>query len=328
MKILFATIFSTLLYWVSEQHEDHYQNFILKPISKGVWAAIHKNPGGHAICNAGIIDQGNQTVIIDPFMNLDAAEELKAAAMKLTSREASIVINTHHHNDHIRGNQLFPSAEIISTQWTKEAIPKNEPSEIQWEKDHAGAVLIGYKKQYQAANDLEKKELILWIDYFEGIVNNINKLKTTLPTKTFTKSYTISGDRNTIELIEYKNAHTQSDAAVFIMGQGIVFAGDMLFHNAHPWLSEGNPDSLKNYLDEWIKNKSLKVFVPGHGNVTDVQTVKIMRQYINDIQRIVAEQKKTETPDSVILKTPIPEAYKNWNFSSRFFTANLAILCK
>ena len=61
-------------------------HFKIHQLAPGVWAAINNNLGGHAICNAGIIDLGNKTVVFDPFMNLDAAADLKKAAIQLTGR--------------------------------------------------------------------------------------------------------------------------------------------------------------------------------------------------------------------------------------------------
>src|SRR3954467_4801173 len=80
------------------------KHFNIQKLSEGVWAAINNDHYGHAICNAGIVDLGDKTIIFDPFMNLDAAADLKKIAKELTHKDASIVVNSHHHNDHVRGN--------------------------------------------------------------------------------------------------------------------------------------------------------------------------------------------------------------------------------
>ena len=67
--------------------EPVYVNFTIEPLAPGVWAALNTK---HGICNAGIIDLGDKTVVFDPFMNLDAAEELKAAALYLTHRSPAL----------------------------------------------------------------------------------------------------------------------------------------------------------------------------------------------------------------------------------------------
>ena len=90
-------------------------HFNIREPAPGVWAAINNDEGGLAICNAGIADLGDRTVVFDPFMNIDAASDLKRAAKILTGRPVGIVLNSHFHNDHIRGNQLFDQSIIIGT---------------------------------------------------------------------------------------------------------------------------------------------------------------------------------------------------------------------
>src|SRR6476469_7044401 len=93
-------------------------NFTIQQLAPGVWAAIQNDQFGKAICNAGIVDMGDKTLIFDPFMIPEAARELRETAERLTGRPVSIVVDSHYHNDHIRGNQEFkPEATIISTTW-------------------------------------------------------------------------------------------------------------------------------------------------------------------------------------------------------------------
>ena len=74
-----------------------------------------------------------KTLVYDPFMTPEAARELRVVAEELTGRPVSIVVNSHYHNDHIRGNQVFlPIANVISTSWTRDQIAKSEPEEQAW----------------------------------------------------------------------------------------------------------------------------------------------------------------------------------------------------
>jgi glyoxylase-like metal-dependent hydrolase (beta-lactamase superfamily II) len=97
--ILFQTIFIYAQSFVSP-------HFTIEKLDDGVWAAIAKN-GGYAICNAGIVDLGDATLIFDPFMTPEAAEDLKKTALELTGHPVKYVANSHYHNDHVGGNQVF-----------------------------------------------------------------------------------------------------------------------------------------------------------------------------------------------------------------------------
>jgi cyclase len=92
---------------MQDQHVFRSQHFRLERLADGIYAAIHID-GGWAQSNAGIIDLGDRTLIFDTFINPEAATDLRAAAEELTGRSTVVVINSHSHNDHIWGNQIFP----------------------------------------------------------------------------------------------------------------------------------------------------------------------------------------------------------------------------
>ena len=110
-------------------------NFTIEKIGPGVWAAINNDNYGKAISNAGIIDLGNKTLVFDAFMTPSAAWELRNIAKQLTRKQVTMVVNSHYHTDHVRGNQAFvPTASILSTSKTREMIRENEGEEKKWEK--------------------------------------------------------------------------------------------------------------------------------------------------------------------------------------------------
>ena len=61
------------------------------------------------------MDLGGSTLVIDTTLTPTAAEDLRADAQHLTGRVPNLVVNTHYHNDHIWGNQVFmPEATNIA----------------------------------------------------------------------------------------------------------------------------------------------------------------------------------------------------------------------
>lgn len=55
------------------------KHFTLEPLADGVYACIHM-PGGAAYSNAGIIDLGDRTIVVDSFNTLAAGRDLRQAA--------------------------------------------------------------------------------------------------------------------------------------------------------------------------------------------------------------------------------------------------------
>ena len=306
-----------------KQQQANSKNFSVQQLAPGVWAAIQNDKGGHAICNAGIVDLGDKTLVFDAFINPDAAVELKQTAEQLTHHHVAFVVNSHYHDDHIRGNQVFvPGASIISTVWTRNEMQKSEPEEQDWARKNNAVQLQKAKDQFLAATGKAKEEALMWLGYYESISQSLPGLKTTLPDITFSDSLRIYGRKRTVLLLECKNGHTGSDAVMIIPEEGIAFMGDLLFKERHPWLGDGDPASWKKHLERFYNDTSLRQFIPGHGPVAGKETLQVMLQYIGDLQQMAAEAIKNGETDSVFVKKGILTAYKDWWYG-RFYPGNL-----
>jgi glyoxylase-like metal-dependent hydrolase (beta-lactamase superfamily II) len=300
------------------------KNFSLQQLAPGVWAAIQNDKGGHAISNAGIIDLGDKTLVFDAFMNPDAANELKQAAAQLTKHPVSFVINSHYHDDHIRGNQVFvPGASIISTEWTKNEMKKAEAEEQEWLRKNIGKSVDRAKQQLASATADEKAEAVMWLGYYEGIARSLPILKTTLPNITFRDSLWIHGSKRSVLLIECKNCHTASDVVMVLPQEGIAFMGDVLFVKRHPWFGDSNTESLEKHLQEFYADTTLGQFVPGHGPVAGKEAMQTMIRYIEDLRQLATEAVQKNEADSDFIKQDVMSQYKSWWFG-RFYSDNLA----
>jgi len=300
-------------------------NFTIQNLAPGVWAAIQNDNYGKAICNAGIVDLGDKTLVFDPFMNPQAARELREAAEQLTGKPVSLVVNSHFHNDHIRGNQVFdPETSIISTIYTRDEIAKVEPGEQEWEARHASSLLKATRQRMSSATESEKEELPLWIGYYEGMVESVNELQIRLPTLTFNDSIWILGTTRRVELVEFKNCHTPSDAALLLPDDGIAFMGDILFVQRHPWISDGQPQSWQAVLKKFYDDPTYNTFIPGHGPVCKKEGVQQLYDYLGKVQELT-KNADTDSLKVQLMQQPIPQPYQKWYFG-RFYQPNLQFL--
>jgi glyoxylase-like metal-dependent hydrolase (beta-lactamase superfamily II) len=302
------------------------KHFSIQPLAPGAWAAIHNDKGGYAISNAGIIDLGDKTLIFDAFINPDAAMELKAVAEQLTKHKVAFVINSHYHDDHVRGDQAFVSgASVVSTEWTRNEIEKTEPEEREWLKKNIQKQLEKAKQLAQRAPASEKEEDIMWLNYYESIAQSLPKLKMILPDITFRDSMWIHGSERSVLLLECHNGHTPSDAVMILPGEGIAFMGDLLFVDRHPWFGDGDPDSLKKHLQRFYADTSLKQFVPGHGTVAGKESLLTLIKYTTDLQQLASDAIQEGEADSIFTRSPVLPAYKTWWFG-RFYADNLQVV--
>ena len=98
------------------------KHFSLHPLTENMYAAIASDQGA-AIGNSGLIDLGGQIIVFDTFLTPQAAADMRKASEELFGRAPDFVINSHYHNDHIWGNQVFAEvSHLLSTISTRELI--------------------------------------------------------------------------------------------------------------------------------------------------------------------------------------------------------------
>lgn len=298
------------------------RHFKIEKLDEGIYAAIHK-PGGHAICNAGIVNLGEENLIFDTFLSPEAASDLSRIAVELTGKPVRYVVNSHYHNDHIRGNQVFkPTATIISTGVTRDLIAENEPREILAEKDYAPKRLAQLEAEYESeTNEEKKKAQLMWMGYFEAMVKSHPILETTLPDLTFSEKMVIHGSQREVELITFDIGHTASDMILYLPAENIMFSGDLVFVGMHPYLADGNPDNLVQVLKE-IKTIPIEKILPGHGEVGSVKDIDMMIEYVNQMNGLVDKLVAQNVSSKELNEVRIPEPFDSWEFTN-FFRVNL-----
>jgi len=309
-------------------HLPESKHFQIERLADGVYAAVASEQG-YAICNAGIVDVGDETIVFDTFISPDAAKDLLKAAKQLTSHKATYVVNSHYHEDHIRGNQVFPSdVDIISTIWTHEAIAQNEPKEIRWEKENVPQRIIEAQSRLGVEKDPKRRrELAFLIVYYRAMSESHSKLKTRLPNVTFEHKLVIHGTQRTVELLSFVG-HTASDIVLYLPEEKIAFMSDLLFINIHPYLPSGFPTDWKQSLSK-IEALGIQTAVPGHGPIGRFVDLSVMTQYIQSLENIATNMVKSRKSAKEVHLQPIPSPFETWwLFFDNFFFTNLEFLYK
>jgi cyclase len=303
------------------------RHFHLERLAEGVYAAINAEEGW-AICNAGIVDLGDRTLIYDTFSSPQAACDLRDAAELLTGRPASLVINSHYHNDHIWGNQAFvPQVEIISSARTRELIITEGASEIKWYRETAQKQLDDLLSRYEeAGEETVRRNLKPMICDYQAILAALPILQVRLPSLTFTGEMSIYGPKRSVKLMPYENAHCGHDAILYLPEDGIVFMEDILFIDCHPYLADGNPDVIQRILAE-VKTLQPSIVVPGHGPMGNIAHLDVMDGYIRQLNALVQEAITQGASEQDIALISIPEEYQHFLFPI-FFTTNLQFIYK
>ncbi len=304
------------------------KHFTLEQVGEGAYAAIAR-PEGWAISNAGIIDLGDRTLVFDTFMTPMAAHDLRLAAESLTGREVSLVINSHYHNDHIWGNQDFqPEADIISTATTRHLVGTEGAQEYIYYKENSESRLKTLKKQYNASKDQERRqELAPLLSYYQALVETMPILEIRPPNLTFVEDLEFHGSQRSALLIPTSGGHTASDAILYLPEQRILFMGDLLFVQCHPYLADGDPADWSQILETIEHKYPANAYVSGHGPSGTKKNLQVLRKYIADLRGLAQDAVSAGQPESVLADIRIPKRYSDWDMPNIFYE-NLRFLYK
>jgi glyoxylase-like metal-dependent hydrolase (beta-lactamase superfamily II) len=291
--------------------------FQLHQITPGVYAAIVTGDSA-AQSNSGIIDLGDRTLIFDTFSIIQAAEDLQRAARRLTGKGVAYVVNSHWHNDHTCGNQVFSQADIISTAKTRERLATTTDDIAQW-KIQVPPYLQSLEAKLGAETDEGQRQiLVTQVTRYRHLAAMLAKLELRLPNRTFERRFVFHGSNRRVELIAFdRQGHTDGDAILYLPDEKIIFMGDLLFSGGHPWMGHGHPLEWLHILDEVAALGSVTV-IPGHGPIGNTDDLALLKQYITDVLQIASEIVKSGRTVEEAAQQPIPEQYKQLDWPEGF----------
>jgi len=325
-SIIILSIVALLLSCKKDQESlIESNNFEIVKLGDGLYSCIHKI-GGKAICNVGIIDNGNETIIFDTFLSPDVATELLQIVEKLDLSPIKYVVNSHSHNDHIRGNQVFPEdVKIISTTRTKELIEEWEPLDIAEEKKFAPSRLAHYDSLNQAfvgdKTSRKYQQILMWRPYYETLSKSHIEIKTRLPDIFVDSLQYFDGPNRRIQLISKGQGHTESDLILYLPDDKILFTGDLIFNKCHPYVPHGSISNWKDWLD-FMNTMDIQTIMPGHGDIGTKDLVDHMKDYLTNLEISARNMYLNGQGKEDIESIEIPAKYKEWWFD-RFYASNL-----
>jgi cyclase len=300
-------------------------HFRLEQLAPGAYAAIATDDGG-AGANAGIVDLGDRTVIFDSFLSPAAARDLLRAVDALGLHPISDVVNSHFHNDHIRGNQVFaPTVTIISTVKTRSSIEQVEPRQITWEIQNAQQLILDTQSALaDETTIIGRRDLQMMLAYYRTIVASHAQLRTRLPNQTFADRITLHGTARSVDIIAMEGGHTSGDCVMILPDEHIAFVGDLVAVGMHPYLADGRTDDWLASLTA-LEKLPVGVLVPGHGTVGARAEISLMKEYLQALRQIVSEMITGNRTESSAATEPIPSLFESWNHRA-YFSQNIRTL--
>jgi glyoxylase-like metal-dependent hydrolase (beta-lactamase superfamily II) len=261
VKRVFALLLMGLLLF---PHLARALDMPFKQLAPGVYVFIgetglrtYENEGMNA--NAGFIVTRAGVVVVDSGPSYQVAQTIHAAIRKVTRQPVKYVINTGGQDHRWLGNGYFKAqgAEIIASAAAVDDM--NARGAMQLEG------LKGELKEKLAGTEV------------------------VLPTKTFEKEMTLKLGGRDSRILHFQPAHTPGDSIVWLPGEGVVFAGDIVFvdrllgvlpfSSARGWLAS---------FEDMAKLKP-RLIVPGHGDVCDL--AKARRETADYLDLLISHMK-------------------------------------
>ena len=270
----------------------HYR---FETLAEGVHAAIAR-PDGFAICNSGIADLVDGSLVFDTGMTPDSARDLRHHATRLLGRSPSVAVTSHRHLDHSLGNSEFRGIPIWGTRKTRELLLETADqllAELRREQiEKEIAELESHRDAIRTEDGRADLEFTLQID--RAALACVGRFSIVPPDRTFDTRLTLPGPRRA-ELVSLGHGHTEADAFLFLPNEKLLFAGDLVVVGVQPSMGNGNPEHWIEELDQ-IERMAPEKVVPGHGPVTGVEGLRETRDYLSAILEAARKPRGASLP--------------------------------
>ena len=203
---------------------------------------------GPGVSNAGLIVGADYALAIDALQGPIPAKAFIAASKQATGKDIGRLMITHHHGDHVNGNQFFTHAEISSHPYCREEVLK-------------------------AVANTPK----MWAPT-PGVADAAEPRTLVPPTVTFKDDVTYYIGGTEVQFRFVGPAHTWGDVMAYLPKEKILFAGDVAFF----WVA---PYANNSYISKWIETCDkiagwdVDVIVPGHGPIGGKKELAEMAGY-------------------------------------------------
>lgn len=279
--------------------------FAVEKLADGVYATVRREPPSLFFEPNNLFIIGDKDVIVvDAQFSLTSTRETLAALRRLTQKPVRYVINTHPHDDHVSGNQVyrdaFPGIDFIAHRATRDTMvhagaakrnefaqslpetigffrrlltegkgPSGAPITAEERAGFASDSLLGTRFAAEAAQIVTVPATIIVDDRLE--------LR--------------QGDR-VIDILHLGGGHSAGDLVVHLPNERIVATGDLV---VLPVPLVGSTSHPAAFVDAVAKLRGLHAttIVPGHGPILRNDTrlagiESMLRDIVTQVGRAVA----------------------------------------
>jgi len=252
-----------------------------RQIAQGTWVLegstdnFQKANGGNVVNTAFIVTDAG-VVVIDSGPSKRYGEAMRQAIAGVTDKPVIEVLLTHHHPDHVLGNQAFAEVPIAALAGTTELLRQQGDAMTE--------------NMYRLVGD--------WMRGTEVV----------LPTEVVQPGRREVGGHR-LRLLGLAG-HTGADLAIFDETTGVLFAGDLVFYERA--LTTPNSPGLDVWQRDLDTLQALpwQQLVPGHGPVaSDSRPFAQMHDYLRWLDGLMREGAEQGADMVEMIRSPVPERF-------------------
>jgi len=198
---------------------------------------VFTSPDDQFWTNSVIIEGEHEVMLVDAQLTKNNAEKV-LQEINATKKPLSIIYITHEHADHFLGLEVF-----------KEAYP--------------GVKIIANSAVVDRINQAYQEKIEKWQKIFgSGATSRVVTISK------FDGNF-VEFEGSKIEVLKHIRGDTDENTMLWIPGQRILIAGDVLFNNMHVYTAETDSKARGKWLNSLNKIRELKpaVVIPGHSKV-------------------------------------------------------------
>jgi glyoxylase-like metal-dependent hydrolase (beta-lactamase superfamily II) len=242
---------------------------------------VFTSPDDQFWTNSVIIEGEHEVMLVDAQLTKTSAEKV-LQEIKETKKLLSIIYITHEHADHFLGLEVFreayPRVRIIANSSVVDRINKVYQDKID---------------KWQTILGSGATSRVVAIEKFDGNF--------------------IEFDGSKMEVFKSIRGDTDKNTMLWIPGQRILIAGDVLFNNMHVYTAETDSEARGKWLNSLQKIRELKpsIVIPGHSKVGAPLDASTAVDFTENYLLVFEEElKKAKDPDSFIntMKERFPSA--------------------
>ncbi|MBF0145616.1 MAG: MBL fold metallo-hydrolase [Magnetococcales bacterium] len=237
-----------LLVQIQSAHAD------LTRLAENVYAYVgtkDATPARSFAANAGIVIGRDGVLVVDTLISAKEGARFLADIRKVTDKPIKYVVNTHTHLDHAFGNCVFA---------------------------RLGATVISHEAD-QAMLASKGADMLKSVGNYGLKPEEMEGTEIVVPQLAFNDRLSIDLGGENVRLIRTSPSHTEGSLVVYLPVEKLMFTGDILFSDFHPYLADADFDGWAKTLDALLAMEVERI-VPGHGPLSTKKDLQAMKEYL------------------------------------------------